>query len=424
MQWHITKTTLKTKVMEIQKLIERTNQLLTEARYTNSRIYTYNWLWRKGILSYMSDRSLVDFDEKVGKECMLIFHDGGTVTFFHRDLIKSIDVLVNVFLNDNLGKRMRTPAQYPFRGEIGSAAEDYFESLKARGISEKKTIQGYKRIVSNFVEYLLEKGVGHISGIIEDSIVKFIESRQYRQKEYIGTIRRFLNYLYKEHLIAKDYSYVLQSLGKNVRHIKTPSFYSPDEIRQLEESISRTSNVGKRDYAMVTLCSRLGLRVSDVANLSFKDINWEHNSINIIQYKTGSPLTLPLLPIVGNAIIDYLKNARQKSTSNKVFLSCRPPYGEMNPGSVHNAIAVAFRESGVDFGDRHHGGHALRFSLAQRMLDKSTPIPIISETLGHTEVDTTRTYVRIDLTHMMGCVLDVPETSDAFYTQRGGWLYD
>jgi site-specific recombinase XerC len=96
----------------------------------------------------------------------------------------------------------------------------------------------------------------------------------------------------------------------------------------------------------------------------------------------------------------------------------------MNPGSVHSAIAIAFRESGVNFGDRHHGGHALRFSLAQRMLDKSIPIPVISETLGHTEVNTTRTYVRIDLTHMMRCVLEVPETSDAFYTQRGGWLYD
>lgn len=96
----------------------------------------------------------------------------------------------------------------------------------------------------------------------------------------------------------------------------------------------------------------------------------------------------------------------------------------MNPGSVHGAIAVAFNGSGVDYGDRHHGGHALRFSLAQRMLDKSTPIPIISETLGHTELDTTRAYVRIDLVHMMGCVLDVPDTSDVFYTQRGGWFYD
>ncbi len=410
--------------MEIKKVIERANQLLTEARYTKSRIYTYNWLWKKGILSYMNSKSLVDFNEKVGNECMLCFHNGGTVTFYHRDLIKSIDVLVNVLLNDNLGKRMRTPARYPLRGEIGSAAEDYFESLKARGINEKKTIQSYRRIISNFVEYLFENKISLLSGIIEDCIVKFIESRQYRQKEYIGTTRRFLKYLYKEHLINKDYSYVLRSLGKDFKRIKSPSFYSPDEIRQLEESISRASNVGKRDYAMVTLCSRLGLRVSDVANLSFKDINWENNSISIVQYKTGNPLTLPLLPIVGNAIIDYLKNARPKSTSNKVFLSCRPPYCEMNPGSVHSAIAVAFRNSGIKFGDRHHGGHALRFSLAQRMLDKSIPIPIISESLGHTKVDTTRTYIRINLTHMMECVLNVPETSDEFYTQKGGWFYD
>ena len=62
--------------MEIQNVIVRANQLLKEARYTNSRIYTYNWLWKRGILSFMTAKSLVDFDEKVGKECLLTFHDG------------------------------------------------------------------------------------------------------------------------------------------------------------------------------------------------------------------------------------------------------------------------------------------------------------------------------------------------------------
>jgi hypothetical protein len=67
----------------------------------------------------MNAKSMVDFGEKVGKECILCFHDGGTVTFYHRDLIKSIDVLVNVNLNDNLGKRMHTPVQYPSKGKLG-----------------------------------------------------------------------------------------------------------------------------------------------------------------------------------------------------------------------------------------------------------------------------------------------------------------
>ncbi len=107
-----------------------------------------------------------------------------------------------------------------------------------------------------------------------------------------------------------------------------------------------------------------------------------------------------------------------------MFLSCRPPYGEINGSAVHGEIHAVFKSSGIELEGRHHGGHALRFSLAQRMLDKSTPMPIISETLGHTEVDTTSGYVRIDLVHMMGGVLDVPVVNGNFYTQRGGWFYD
>ena len=175
---------------------------------------------------------------------------------------------------------------------------------------------------------------------------------------------------------------------------------------------------------MVLLCSRLGMRVSDVANLEFGNIDWESNTINIIQYKTGNPLSLRLLPDVGNAIVVYLQYGRKQSSCNKVFLSLRPPYDGMTPASVHGAITVAFAESGVKTEGRHHGGHALRFSLAQRMLDKSIPIPIISETLGHHEVDMTRTYVRIDFSHLRSCVLDVPDVPDSFYTQKGGCFYE
>ncbi|WP_374166090.1 tyrosine-type recombinase/integrase [Arcticibacter sp. MXS-1] len=410
--------------MEIKKLIERTNQLLKEARYSSSRIYTYNWLWKKGILGYMFSRGLVDYDQNVGYEYMLTCHDDFNVTFHHRDLVKSIDVLTNVLLNNNLGGRIHSAVKYPLRGDIGDAANQYLDFLKSRRLNEKRTLQRYKKTMSNFIEYLFGIGIDNLSGITEEAIIRYIESRQHQQKEYIDTTRRFLSFLFHNNVIAKDYSYLLKLLGKKARCVKAPSFYAPDEVQKIERSISRSNNVGKRNYAMVLLCSRLGLRVSDVANLSFRNIDWENNKIALVQYKTGNPLTLPLLPIVGNAIIEYLRYARPKSMSDKIFLSCRPPYGELNGGAVHSAILIAFKSSGIEFGDRHHGGHALRFSLAQRMLDKSTPIPIISETLGHSELDTTGTYVRIDLSHMLGCVLDVPESKDCFYMQRGGWFYD
>ncbi len=113
--------------MEIQNLIERANHLLNEARYSSSRIYTYNWLWKRGILEFMSLKGLVDYDKNVGNEYMLTCHDGFSVTFHHRDLIKSIDVLTKVLLNDNLGGRIRSAVPYPLRGDIGNAPNQYLD---------------------------------------------------------------------------------------------------------------------------------------------------------------------------------------------------------------------------------------------------------------------------------------------------------
>ena len=409
--------------MHIKELIEKAVQLLENARYSSSRIYTYRWLWSKGIIPFMESRGLADYNEDVGMDFMITCHNEGVLSFHHRDLVKSVDVLTNVLLRDKVVSRLSYQNPYPLEGEIGNAAIlflNHMEDLRRK----EKSIRPYRKMLSNFVEYLNRNGIINLCGITEETILDYVSSREHRQAEYIRAVKRFLTFVYEQRLATKDWSYIIKNLGNKFKHIRIPSFYTPEEIGKLENSISRTSMVGKRNYAMVMLCSRLGLRVSDVANLEFENIDWDTNTINIIQYKTGNPLSLPLLPEVGNAIIDYLQHGRKESDSRKVFLSLRPPYRAMSPGSVHSAIAVAFRDSGIDFGKRHHGGHALRFSLAQRMLDKSTPIPIISETLGHQEVDMTRTYVRIDFTHMRQCVLDVPEVPDNFYLQKGGCFYE
>ena len=127
---------------------------------------------------------------------------------------------------------------------------------------------------SNFIEYLFAQGIIDAGGIDEEILARYIESREHRQREYIENTRRFLSYLFTSGLIDRDFSYYLSGLGKKFKQSRVPSFYSPEEIMRLEESISRSSNVGKRDYAMVVLCSRTGLRVSDVANLSFDNIYW------------------------------------------------------------------------------------------------------------------------------------------------------
>lgn len=404
-------------------MIDRGTRLLTEAGYTSSRIYTYKWLWKKGILVYMSKIGKADYDEKLGQEFILTCQVGGTVTFHHRDLIKSIDVLNNILTHDSIGGRKSHEVKYLFNGKIGKEATKYITSLIELR-RNKRTTQSYLKILSNFIENLTDQGICTPSEITEDAIVRYVENRTYRQCEYIMKVKRFLLFLFQNDVIATDFSYVLKKLGKQIKRTRIPSFYSETEVQKVEQSLSRSSNVGKRDYAMILLSSRLGMRVSDIAQLTFGNIGWENNNIHFLQYKTENPVILPLLPAVGNAIVDYLRYGRPKIDSDRVFISCRAPYKELDGNAVHSIIARAFSLSGININERHHGGHALRFSLAQRMLEKSTPMPIISETLGHTVLDTTRTYVRIDLSHMQQCVLDIPEVKEEFYLQKGGCFYD
>jgi integrase len=165
---------------------------------------------------------------------------------------------------------------------------------------------------------------------------------------------------------------------------------------------------GIRDYAIILLLARLGLRSSDVANLRFSNIDWENDMICLTQVKTGNPLKLPLLSDVGEAIINYLKNARPKSDSDHVFIRIKPPYTEFNPGAVGALVHERLVKAGIRLEGRKSGSHALRHSLAKRLLEHEIPLPVISEILGHASTETTMTYLRIDINELKRCALEVP----------------
>lgn len=411
-------------IMEINKLIEISTAYLKSTSYSTSRIYIYNWLWKYGILAYMQSLGETEYSIEIGNDFILGCNVAGSIGSRHRDMIKSVIVLNDILKTGKIQGRRHIPVYYPLNGEIGVHAQKFIEHLTnlRRNI---KTVKDYKKRLSIFIDYLAENGVNNPDDIDEDNIVAFISTHTHGCSKNIASVKWFLRFMKEGHIIEKDFGYVLKNRSFKLREReRIPSFYSEEEVRKIEQSVNKTDAVGKRDYAMVLLASRLGLRVSDIAGLDFNNLDWDTNQIKLTQYKTGNPITLPLLPIVGNAIIDYLRHGRKKSSSDKVFLSCRPPYLPITSGAVHQAIMKAFKTSGVEIDKRHHGGHALRFSLAQRMLELNTPMPIISENLGHKNRDVTRQYVRIDLPLLQKCSLDVPAVDDSFYMQKGGCFYE
>jgi len=229
--------------------------------------------------------------------------------------------------------------------------------------------------------------------------------------------------LYEEHILQHDLSTVLQHFHK-IRREKLPSVYTANEVSQIETSIERSNPTGKRNYAMILLSTRLGLRASDIAYLTFGNIDWENSIIKLSQFKTGREIELPLLADVGDAIIDYIKYGRRRSLSSRIFLKACAPFTPVENGSVASAIGRIIPSSGVNTIGRRHGAHAMRHSLASRFLENQEPIPVISEALGHQSSDTTMSYIRIDIESLRKCALDTPPVPNEFYDQKGGIFYE
>jgi integrase len=171
--------------------------------------------------------------------------------------------------------------------------------------------------------------------------------------------------------------------------------------------VDRSNPIGKRDYAIILLIARLGLRSGDVVNLKFENINWEENRISITQQKTGRPLTLPLLEDVGLAIIDYLKFGRPKCEYQNIFVIHKPPETPCTVGGMYTLVSNRISRAGLHKNKKKRGPHALRHSLASRLLEENIPLPIISEILGHASSNTTATYLSIDINKLRQCALEV-----------------
>lgn len=189
------------------------------------------------------------------------------------------------------------------------------------------------------------------------------------------------------------------------KHI--PSTWTREDLDKILACIDLASPVGKRDYAIILLVARLGIRVSDVIRLEFDNIKWEKNCIQISQYKTNEPLVLPLFEDVGQAIIDYVKNGRPASDLKLVFITHKPPFQKFSDNNhLYGMFNKYLYKAGIEVTpEKNHGMHTLRHSLANELLRKEIPLPVISEILGHKSLETTMQYLRADTEQLRCCTL-------------------
>ena len=277
-----------------------------------------------------------------------------------------------------------------------------------RGLAEGSMKSLWSRLYRLHI-FFLDKGADMFSMVTRDMINDFIKYLAPYSTTYVSEnlrmLRRLCLYAYQNNYHAEDLSGCIPFV-KNIRQQRLPAVFTEDEIEKILSSFDRENPMGKRNYAIFLLAARMGLRSCDIKALEFSFINWTEKTIAFTQKKTKKDLTLPLPDDVGWAIIDYLKNGRPISDSKYVFIQHKPPYGQYT--DLRNVLVKQMRKAGIETpANKRIGMHCFRHSLATTMLENGVSLPVISQTLGHADIASTEVYLRINVSQLKLCALEV-----------------
>jgi len=295
---------------------------------------------------------------------------------------------------------------------------DYEQYGKDRLQLRPATLQSRARELTIFLDFLNSTKAKTLDQIQALDLSELLSSRGHLKPNTVSRIvcdvRSFLRFLTMRGILQKDLSVELPKV-RVPRDASIPSVWDHELIIRLLRAIDRSSAKGKRDYAILLLACRLGLRAGDIRTLKLDHLHWEDSRIEITQSKTATPLSLPLTEEVGEALIDYLKSGRPKTAHREVFLKLNPPFDPFGGSNNLYDIVTYWRQlAGITFRTQQKRGmHSLRHTLATRLLEQGTPFQTIADILGHTTLESTRIYAKADVEALRGVALDPEEVNHA-----------
>ena len=271
------------------------------------------------------------------------------------------------------------------------------------------TVRAYGTVAGEFLGFTATRGglAGLDAGVLDAFVATLAGYRAKTVEHKLCAVRSLLRFAAGDGLIDGS---VLEAVpaAKSSRQAKIPSVWDPGDVARILEAVDRGNPCGKRDYAIILLIARLGLRGIDVKRLRFADIDWPGNRLSVVQAKTGQRLELPLLKDVGWAIIEYVRHGRPACDCPQVFVRHTAPIGAFSDQDhLHQILVKHARVAHVPLGEqRRHGMHSLRHSLATRLMEGGTPVEQIADILGHQSVSSTGVYLKSSLGLLAKCALD------------------
>ncbi len=305
---------------------------------------------------------------------------------------KMLCLVVPGFIKSGHGQKLENP--------FGNQTPGFFRYLREeRGLKES-TLYDYGYSLRRFADFLKKISLvdlAHLSApILSTCIVEF--ARQplalSTRKGFCGVLRVFLSYLRREGIISKDLVGAVElPRAYHLSHI--PRSITWDEVRRVLQTVDRQTSNGTRDYAILLLLVTYGLRAHEVTGLTLDDIDWKNERLWFRKRKAGHSTAYPLSPIIGQAILNYLKKGRPKTKDRHVFFRALAPYKPIKSKAVGHRARRYLRKAGVLV--PRPGAHTFRHTCVQRLVDLNFNLKTIGDYVGHRSPSSTKIYTKIDI---------------------------
>ncbi|NLF70576.1 MAG: tyrosine-type recombinase/integrase [Candidatus Anammoximicrobium sp.] len=290
---------------------------------------------------------------------------------------------------------------------LGQCYEDYLR--KERALCPG-TVARYGGFVRQFLVERFGRGPICLRKLVPDDVSSFVlrgarSGVSGSTKLEVTALRSFCRFLFRTGKTKCDLAGALPTVAA-WRLAEVPRYLEPQEVERVLQACDRDTAVGRRDYAVLLLLARLGLRASEVLALELGDIDWRAGVLTV-RGKGRYYDQLPLPPDVGKAIATYLRHDRPSCSTRRVFIRNRAPHrGFAHPSSLSTIVCRAVGRAGLQ--PNHKGAHLLRHSLATGMLRRGASFAEISQILRHRAPNTTEIYAKVDLQGLRALALPWP----------------
>ena len=398
-------------------LISGLEQELLRLGYTKGSMTFYRRRWNQ-LMAYAEDRGECYYTEQLGMDFLKEFF-GITQEDFSRTLpqaetqeIRVIRMVGDFQLHHAVLRRYLKHKEILTTLFFVDIRSRFRSSCEKKGYSQVTT-EHYVKQPSYLMDYLAAQGMDDFTEVTLDTVNAYIRTLagfSYKTVEqHICSLRAFFRFLYQEGTVPDDLT-AKMPMVKARKQTAIPSVWTHEELKQLIGAIDRGSPKGRRDYAIILIACRLGLRCTDIKNLCFENFNWTEKKLCFTQSKTGQPIELPLVPDVGWAVIDYLKYGRPKVDSSRIFVRHMAPFLPFAEGDHLDQLIRAYMvKAHIPMRGKHRGMHSLRHTMASVLLEKDTPLPVISDIIGHLDTNSTAVYLKVDMERLAECPLDFEE---------------